>query len=111
DELEPRKRKPLDVVLRVGNGLGTEALLEMHQRSNVARLAHVVVPAARAARILDCDALEEVRRPRRSGRVAVREPAPVERALGMDEENEGSGRRTVHERDPDPECVPELASK
>src|SRR3954452_20894466 len=58
--VERRQGQPLEMVLGVRVRPGAERGLELRQARRPAGLAHVVVPAAGLARVLDCEAVEQV---------------------------------------------------
>src|SRR5258708_39491733 len=61
--LGSRERQPFEAVLRIEIGLGTEALLELCQGDRPPGVAHIVVTAARLARVLNRPAIKGIRWP------------------------------------------------
>src|SRR5438094_6969244 len=61
--LRSRERQPFEAVLRMGIGLGAEALLELCQGDRPSGFAHVVIMAARPARVLNRETMDEVTGP------------------------------------------------
>src|SRR6266568_8383225 len=100
-----RERQPFEAVLRIGIGLGAEALLELCQGDRPAGVTHVVVTAARPARVLDREALDEVAGPVLRQLLVHRSPE----VIGVDPLNHHNSRRrpTFHSCKPDAAPLPQ----
>src|SRR5947207_1574194 len=106
--LGSRERQPFEAVLRIGIGLGTEALLELCQGDRPSGITHVVVTAARFACVLDREALDEIAGPILR-QLLVHRPSEV---IGVDSLDHHYGRRrpTLHPCKPDAAALPQPPS-
>src|SRR5438270_13887948 len=78
---DEREGKAFDGVLRELVRAGAVTFLELHERGHTARFAHVVGAAARQARVLDRQALEQIVCTRSSCELGIAVTAPVDRLL------------------------------